>query len=115
MAEAVRIIRRGGEGAVLNSRAEHKWSHIPQLQVEKRDEEQIIELWSVNNSGLGSYPQLTEQKGLGLVDYAISEYEDGTEVANSTTTLEVMCRVKGYETGNPPMHSDMNVTACRAI
>ena len=56
-----------------------------------------------------------EQKGLGLVDYAISEYEDGTEVANSTTTLEVMCRVKGYETGNPPMHSDMNVTACRAI
>ena len=43
VAEAVRIMRRGGEGAVLNSRAEYNRSHIPRLQVEKRDEEQIIE------------------------------------------------------------------------
>ena len=41
VAEAVRIMRRGGEGAVLNSRAEFNRSHIPRLQVEELDEEQI--------------------------------------------------------------------------
>ena len=43
VAEAVRIMRRGGEGAVLKSRAEYNRSHIPRLHVEKRDEEEIIE------------------------------------------------------------------------
>ena len=52
-----------------------------------------------------------EQKGLGVVDYAISEHEDGTEGANPINTLEVTCMVKGYETGNPPMHSGMHVNA----
>ena len=33
-------MRRGGEGAVLNSRAEFNRSHIPRLQVEELDEEQ---------------------------------------------------------------------------
>ena len=43
VAEAVRIMRRGGEGAVLNSRAEYNRSHIPRLQVENRDEDKITE------------------------------------------------------------------------
>ena len=58
----------------------------------------------------GQYENV-EQKGLGVVDYAISEHEDGTEVANPINTLEVTCMVKGYETGNPPMHSNMHVNA----
>ena len=36
-------MRRGGEGAVLNSRAEFNRSHIPQFQVEEYDEEQAAE------------------------------------------------------------------------
>ena len=36
--EAVRIRRRGGEGNILNSRAEYNRSHIPRLQVEDKEE-----------------------------------------------------------------------------
>ena len=41
VAEAVRIRRRGGTGAVLNSKAEFNRSHIPRLQVEELNEEEV--------------------------------------------------------------------------
>ena len=34
--EAVRIRRRGGEGAILNSKAEYNRSYIPRLQLEEQ-------------------------------------------------------------------------------
>ena len=37
LGEAVRIRRRGGEGAILNSRAEDNRSYIPRLRLEKRE------------------------------------------------------------------------------
>ena len=39
--EAVRIRRRGGEGAILNSKAEFNRCYIPRLQLEEKDIEQI--------------------------------------------------------------------------
>ena len=39
VAEAVRIRRRGGEGAILNSRGEFSRSYIPRLVVKEEDEE----------------------------------------------------------------------------
>ena len=39
VAEAVRIRRRGGEGAVLNSKGEFSRCHIPRLRVEEEDPE----------------------------------------------------------------------------
>ena len=39
VAEAVRIRRRGGEGAILNSRGEFNRSYIPRLMVKEEDEE----------------------------------------------------------------------------
>ena len=39
MAEAVRIRRRGGEGAILNSKAEFNRCHIPRLQLEEEEPE----------------------------------------------------------------------------
>ena len=38
LGEAVRIRRRGGEGAILNPRAEFNRCHVPRLRVEKREE-----------------------------------------------------------------------------
>ena len=38
VSEAVRIRRRGGEGRVLNSKAEFNRSYIPRLVVEERDD-----------------------------------------------------------------------------
>ena len=38
IAEAVRIRRRGGEGAILNSKGEFSRSHIPRLQVPEEDQ-----------------------------------------------------------------------------
>ena len=35
--EAVRIRRRGGEGAILNSKAEYSRSYIPRLHLEDTD------------------------------------------------------------------------------
>ena len=37
ISEAVRIRRRGGEGRILNSKAEYNRSHIPRLQLEEED------------------------------------------------------------------------------
>ena len=37
VAEAVRIRRRGGEGAILNSRGEFNRSHIPRLRIEEEE------------------------------------------------------------------------------
>ena len=39
--EAVRIRRRGGQGAVLNSKSEFNRCRIPRLVVEEQDEEQL--------------------------------------------------------------------------
>ena len=39
VAEAVRIRRRGGEGAILNSKAEFNRCHIPRLQLEEEEPE----------------------------------------------------------------------------
>ena len=39
VAEAVRIRRRGGEGAILNSKAEYNRCHIPRLQMEEEEPE----------------------------------------------------------------------------
>ena len=39
VAEAVRIRRRGGEGAILNSKAEFNRCHIPRLQMEEEEPE----------------------------------------------------------------------------
>ena len=39
VAEAVRIRRKGGEGAILNSRGEFNWSYIQRLVVKEEDEE----------------------------------------------------------------------------
>ena len=39
IAEAVRIRRRGGAGAILNSRAEYNRCHIPRLQMEEEEQE----------------------------------------------------------------------------
>ena len=39
VAEAVRIRRRGGEGAILNSKAEYNRCHIPRLQLEELEPE----------------------------------------------------------------------------
>ena len=39
VSEAVRIRRRGGEGAILNSRGEFNRSHIPRLRVEEKESE----------------------------------------------------------------------------
>ena len=44
VAEAVRIRRRGGEGAILNSRGEFNRSYIPRLVVREEDEEVDREL-----------------------------------------------------------------------
>ena len=41
--EAVRIRRRGGEGSILNSRAEFNRCRIPRLTIEEVDEEQLEE------------------------------------------------------------------------
>ena len=38
VSEAVRIRRRGGEGSILNSRAEYNRCHIPRLRVEEEEE-----------------------------------------------------------------------------
>ena len=38
VSEAVRIRRRGGEGSILNSHAEHNRCHIPRLRVEEEEE-----------------------------------------------------------------------------
>ena len=38
LGEAVRIRRRGGEGSILNSRAEFNRCHVPRLRVEKKEE-----------------------------------------------------------------------------
>ena len=43
VAEAVRIRRRGGEGAILNSRGEFNRSHIPRLQIEDKEPEGAAE------------------------------------------------------------------------
>ena len=43
IAEAVRIRRRGGEGAILNSKAEFSRCHIPRLQLEKEEEREARE------------------------------------------------------------------------
>ena len=40
VSEAVRIRRRGGETAILNSKAEYNRCHIPRLQVEKEEEQE---------------------------------------------------------------------------
>ena len=40
VSEAVRIRRRGGEGSILNSRAEYNRCHIPRLRVEEEEEGQ---------------------------------------------------------------------------
>ena len=39
--EAVRIRRRGGEGRILNSKAEFNRSYIPRLVVDKEEEERV--------------------------------------------------------------------------
>ena len=39
IAEAVRIRRRGGQGAILNSKAEYNRCHIPRLQLEEEEQE----------------------------------------------------------------------------
>ena len=39
IAEAVRIRRRGGEGAILNSKSEYNRCHIPRLQLEEEEPE----------------------------------------------------------------------------
>ena len=44
LGEAVRIRRRGGEGAVLNSKGEFNRSRIPRLVVEETDPEEIEKL-----------------------------------------------------------------------
>ena len=44
VAEAVRIRRRGGEGAILNSRGEFSRSYIPRLTVKEEDEEKDRDL-----------------------------------------------------------------------
>ena len=38
MSKAVRIRRRGGEGAVLNSKAEFNRCYIPRLRLEEKEE-----------------------------------------------------------------------------
>ena len=35
--EAVRIRRRGGEGSILNSKAEYSRCHVPRLMIEKEE------------------------------------------------------------------------------
>ena len=37
IAEAVRIRRRGGQGVILNSKAEYNRGHIPRLQLEEEE------------------------------------------------------------------------------
>ena len=41
VAEAVRIRRRGGEGAILNSRGEFNRCHIPRLKLEEREQNEV--------------------------------------------------------------------------
>ena len=43
VAEAVLIRRRGGEGAILNSRGEFSRSHIPRLQIEMGEQHDNLE------------------------------------------------------------------------
>ena len=43
-AEAVRIRRRGGEGAVLNSRSEYSRCYIPRLQLVEEDKSKELEM-----------------------------------------------------------------------
>ena len=73
ISEAVRIRRRGGEGRILNSRAEYNRSHIPRLQVEgediskKREEEREKEE-AVESRVLDVEQLQWEQRKMKMVD-----------------------------------------------